>query len=117
MARAAGLRYVQLAPEIDLSSDEPSHAYGEAVVPISGATASDTAIMRGAPIRYAFSIPVRAANPDLGLRFAVFLLSEPGKAALSGEYLTTLSRAEAEGADLPDVIAALTDTSAQRVRR
>lgn len=109
MARASGVRHVQLPASIDLSSAEHQDAYAQAAVRVIGSTATDTVVMRGAPIRYALSIPLRAAHSALGERFAVYLLSPDGKRVLESQFLATLSAPDAIGAGVPATVkAALT---------
>jgi molybdate/tungstate transport system substrate-binding protein len=101
MARASGVRHVRLPAAIDLGSTEMGQTYAEAKVRVIGASARDTVTMNGAPIRYAFSIPVNAAHQELAAQFAGFLLSPEGQRALQGEYLTTLPVPESVGTGLP----------------
>jgi hypothetical protein len=57
--------------------------------------------MRGAPIRYAFSIPDSASHPGLAVRFAAFLLSGEGRRVLESEFLRPLPTAEPVGTGIP----------------
>ena len=66
MARASGVRYVQLPASVDLSNADERATYAAASVRVIGASARDTVTMQGAPIRYAFSIPLKATHPALG---------------------------------------------------
>ena len=104
MARASGVRHVRLPDAIDLSNADLRDIYRLASVRVVGASAGDTVTMLGAPIRYAFSIPVKAAHGELAERFATFLLSEDGKRALQGEFLATLARPDAVGAGVPATV-------------
>jgi molybdate/tungstate transport system substrate-binding protein len=106
MARASGVRYVRLPESVDLSSVAMRDDYAQAVVRVIGASARDTVVMRGAPIRYAFSIPVQAEHAALAERFASFLLSDEGRRALEGEFLPTLPDADAVGTGVPDAVRA-----------
>ena len=101
MARASGVQYVRLPAAIDLGSTAMGPTYAQAEVRVIGATARDTVTMKGAPIRYAFSIPVNAAHQELAVQFAGFLLSAEGRRALQAEYLSTLPTPESVGTDLP----------------
>ena len=103
MARASGVRYVRLPAAIDLSNADLRDSYAVASVRVIGSSAQDTVVMRGAPIRYAFSIPLQAGHRALAERFAAFLLSEGGK-ALEGEFLTTLSNPDAVGTGVPALV-------------
>ena len=101
MARASGVRHVRLPDAIDLSNADLRDTYALASVRVVGASVRDTVTMLGAPIRYAFSIPVKAAHGALAERFASFLLSEDGKRALQGQFLATLARPDAVGEGVP----------------
>jgi molybdate/tungstate transport system substrate-binding protein len=101
MARASGVRHVRLPDAIDLSNADLRETYAQVSVRIIGASVRDTVTMLGAPIRYAFSIPVKAAHGTLAERFATFLLSEDGRRALQGQFLATLARPDAVGDGVP----------------
>jgi molybdate/tungstate transport system substrate-binding protein len=101
MARAAGLPYVTLPSAIDLSTTADSASYARALVRVQGATPGETIELRGAPIRYAFSIPIDAPHPALAARFAAFLAGADGRRALEGAYLPTLPAIELVGTDVP----------------
>jgi molybdate/tungstate transport system substrate-binding protein len=103
MARASGVRHVRLPAAIDLSSIDDSATYATASVRVIAASARDTISMRGAPIRYAFSIPVKANHPALGERFATFLLTD-GRKVLEGAFLSTLPDPDAVGTSVPEAI-------------
>jgi len=103
MARASGVRHVRLPAAIDLGSVDMAASYALASVRVIGASARDTVTMQGAPIRYAFSIPLNAVHPALAERFAAFLLSE-GRRALEGEFLTTLPNPDAVGSGVPEPV-------------
>jgi molybdate/tungstate transport system substrate-binding protein len=105
MARANNLPYLQLPGAIDLSSEADSALYREAIVRVRGSTPGDTLVMRGAPIRYAFSVPSRAPHPELATRFAAFLVSDAGRRALESAFLPTLPLPEVAGTRVPDAIA------------
>ena len=104
MARASGVRHVRLPDAIDLSSTEQRDTYAQVSVRVIGASVRDTVTMRGAPIRYAFSIPVKAAHGALAERFSAFLLSDDGKRALEGQFLGTLAHPDAVGDGVPATV-------------
>ncbi len=101
MARASSLPYLQLPKAVDLSSESDSASYREAVVRVRGSTPDDTLVLRGAPIRYAFSVPGRAPHPELAKRFAAFLVSDAGRRALESAFLPTLEPPEVVGTGVP----------------
>jgi molybdate/tungstate transport system substrate-binding protein len=107
MARAAGVRHLRLPALIDLGSADMRETYRLASVRVLGASAGDTVTMLGAPIRYAFSIPLQAKNPVLAERFAAFLLSADGRRVLQGEHLAALPEPDAVGTGVPRSVGSL----------
>jgi molybdate/tungstate transport system substrate-binding protein len=104
MARASGVRHITLPETIDLSSAENRDAYAQATVRVIGSSVADTVTMRGAPIRYAFSIPLNASHAALAERFAAFLLSADGRRVLGREFLSTLDAPDAVGTGVPPMV-------------
>jgi molybdate/tungstate transport system substrate-binding protein len=84
VAQAAGLSYVALPHEIDLSDAKDSAFYAEASVRV------DTVLVRGEPIVYGLSIPAHAPHPGPANAFVRFLLSADGRAILRREHLDAL---------------------------
>jgi molybdate/tungstate transport system substrate-binding protein len=84
IAKTAGLRYVVLPPEIDLSDPERSDWYGQAAVRLPGASRAgkDSVEFRGEPIVYALTIPNAASHPKLAQAFVRFLFTPEGQAIL-----------------------------------
>lgn len=97
MARAIGLRYVNLPLEVDLSSSEHAAQYATASVTVRGATSGERVTFTGAPIEYGFAVPRAAPHRELGIRFARFLLSAEGREILRREGLDALEQPSAEG--------------------
>lgn len=100
LARAHGLRYVKLPPEIDLSAPALRDWYAQAVVTLPGTASTASLTLRGAPIVFALTIPARAPNPALAQAFLRFLLSPDGQATLKGSGFTPLATPEWVG-DVP----------------
>ncbi len=100
IARATGLRYVTLPPEVDLSSSDSAIAvgYATASVRVRGARVGDSVIFRGAPIVYAFGVPRGAPHPALAKRLAEFLLSDDGRRILRAEGLDAIESPVRRGA-------------------
>ncbi|HTL05023.1 MAG TPA: extracellular solute-binding protein [Gemmatimonadales bacterium] len=84
LARTAGLHWVQLPPEIDLSDPGRSADYAAARVRLPGPrlAAADSLEFRGEPILYALTIPKAAAHPTTARAFVRFVLSGAGQAIL-----------------------------------
>ncbi|MBM3906552.1 MAG: substrate-binding domain-containing protein [Gemmatimonadetes bacterium] len=82
LAKAHGLRYVTLPPEINLS--DPAHAerYRSAEVSLPSPRGMPPLRLRGAPILFALTVPSNAAQGDLAFEFVRFLLSPSGRDAL-----------------------------------
>lgn len=97
MARAAGLRYVTLPAEVDLSDPALADVYATASVRVRGASVGDTIEFRGQPIVYAFAVPISAPHRQLGERFAAFLLSSDGRAILRRAGLDALEEPGTRG--------------------
>ena len=116
IAQSAGLPYLTLPHEIDLGTPDDSLYYASAVVRVRGRTPRDTIEFHGQPIVYAFSVPRTAPHPELAARFAAFLVSAEGKAALRGAQLDALERPIVFGEGAPPgvvVRAAVTSASAR----
>lgn len=101
MARATGLRYVTLPPEVDLSDVSRAADYALASVTVRGARAGELVTFRGQPIAYAFAVPDSAPHRALAHRFAAFLVSAEGRALLRAEGLDALDEPVARGAHQP----------------
>lgn len=101
IAMTAGLRWLALPPEIDLSDPARAAGYAGAAVRIRGASPSDSLEMTGAPILYAATVPTQAAHPALGLAFVNFILSSAGRRILTRNGLTPVDPARAVGASAP----------------
>ncbi len=104
VAQAAGLRYVDLPPEVDLSDPARAELYASASVriPRSGARNTqdptrDSVVIRGAPILYALAIPRQAANPAGARAFVEWLFGEAGRAVLARNGFTLLDRPILQG--------------------
>jgi molybdate/tungstate transport system substrate-binding protein len=94
IAKTAGLRYVQLPREIDLSDPALAGWYAQASVRVSlkQGTGSDSAEFRGEPIVYAVTIPVKAPHPETAAAFVRFLFSSDGQAILRANGFQVLDR-------------------------
>jgi len=86
VARAAGLRFVTLPPEINLGDPARAAAYVAAVVRVPGASRGDTLVLRGAPIVFGVAMPRHAAHERAARGFITFLLSARGTAILRAAY-------------------------------
>ena len=92
MAEAAGLRYLRLPPQIDLSDPNEAARYAEVSVKVAGATRRDSVIFRGEPIVYGIAVPVGAPHRALGERFVAWLTSPEGIRVLRAAKLDALEQ-------------------------
>ncbi len=85
LAQTAGLRWVNLPPEVDLSDPARAAWYGQARVRLPGPrlAAADSVEFRGEPIVYAVTVPTRAAHLEAARDFVRFILSPAGRAILT----------------------------------
>jgi molybdate/tungstate transport system substrate-binding protein len=74
VAEQHGFNYVELPPEIDLSSIEYADNYSTVQVEMVNGE-----IVTGSPIVYGVTIPKNAENPELATEFVKLLLDEPGQ--------------------------------------
>lgn len=85
LARTAGLRWVDLPKEIDLSDPSLAEWYAQARIRLPGQRlgARDSVEFRGEPIVYALTIPTGAPHPQAARAFAAFVLSREGQDILA----------------------------------
>lgn len=101
VARAAGLRLLELPARVNLGVPADSVFYTLASVRVRGASARDTIELRGEPIVFALGIPTRAPHPAVAERFVAWLLSEAGEQTLRAFHLHLLDPPELVGTDAP----------------
>jgi molybdate/tungstate transport system substrate-binding protein len=94
LARTAGLRWVDLPPEVDLSDPARAEWYARAVVRLPGAklASADSLEFRGEPIVYAMTIPSGASHPGAARAFVRFVLSPMGQGILATTGFRLLPR-------------------------
>ncbi|HEX8850066.1 MAG TPA: extracellular solute-binding protein [Gemmatimonadaceae bacterium] len=90
-ARAAKLRYVTLGPDVDLSDENRAAIYGDVAVRIPGKAPGSEIEVRGAPIRYALSVPGAAAHFQGGMRLVNYLISDDGRRVLRAAGLDAIA--------------------------
>lgn len=103
VAEQHGLKFIELPPEIDLSSVEHKDSYLKASIRLSDGT-----VRVGEPIVYGVAIPKNAPNREGAVRFLSFLLknSSPIFKRLGQPFLCTLS-VVGEERRLPSVLRSL----------
>lgn len=98
------LKFVKLPDDIDLGNPADSTTYARVSTRVLGKRQGDTVTMRGAPILFAFTIPVRAENPSLAERFVAYLISRDGRRVLRSQHLDVLDHLTASGSGAPAVV-------------
>jgi molybdate/tungstate transport system substrate-binding protein len=94
IARTAGLPYVTLPPEIDLSDPQRAEWYGQASIRLPGHSrvGKDSVEFQGEPIVYALTIPAAAPHPQTAAAFVRFVFSPEGQAILRANGFTLLDK-------------------------
>jgi molybdate/tungstate transport system substrate-binding protein len=103
IAKTAGLRYVQLPREVDLSDPALADWYRQARVRLPGKqrAGTDSVEFRGEPIVYALTIPTEAPHPRTAAAFVRFLFSPEGQAILRANGFSLLDRPLLSGPGKP----------------
>ena len=103
IARSAGLRYVDLPPEIDLSDPKLAEWYAGASVRLPGTHRGgrDSVEFRGEPIVYALTIPRAAPHPRTAQAFVRFVFSPEGQAILERNGFLVLDKPVRGGPEPP----------------
>jgi molybdate/tungstate transport system substrate-binding protein len=101
LAHTAGLRWVDLPREIDLSDPSLTEWYGQARIRLPGQRlgARDSVEFRGEPIVYALTIPATAPHPQVARAFAAFVLSRDGQDILARAGFKLLAQPVFVGVD------------------
>jgi molybdate/tungstate transport system substrate-binding protein len=97
VAQTAGLKYVDLPPEVDLGDPARARLYGSASVRVPGGAGRDSVTILGAPILYALSIPREAANAAGARGFVEWLFGPAGRDVLTRNGFTLLDRPQLQG--------------------
>ena len=103
IAKTAGLRYVVLPPEIDLSDPKLTDWYAQAAVRLPGVSRAgkDSVEFRGEPIVYALTIPKAAPHPQLAQAFVRFVFAPEGQAILKSNGFALLEKPVLAGPGKP----------------
>jgi molybdate/tungstate transport system substrate-binding protein len=101
IARTAGLRYLDLPDEIDLSNPSLAAWYAKASVRLPGVGGKDSLEFPGEPIVYALTVPTRAPHPQAAAEFVRFVLSPEGKVIIRENGFTLLERPLVSGPGKP----------------
>ncbi len=69
-----GLNFIKLPDSINLSNPDLGDFYSTATVKISGKTPGSELLMQGQAMIYGFTLPENSLHPDLGRKFAEFIV-------------------------------------------
>jgi molybdate/tungstate transport system substrate-binding protein len=98
VARQHGLEYVLLPGSVDLGDPSRRDLYGTVEVKLDFQRfASVRPVFRGDVIRYAFTIPANAPDPELAAELAAFLVGEEGRRILLADHQPVLTPPELDG--------------------
>lgn len=103
LAKAHGLRWVELPPEINLESPDLAAWYQLVEVTVPGSAATRPLRLRGAPIAFALTIPRAAPHPRLAEQFVARLLSPAGRTLMEQSGFTMLAKPFVVGSGAPPV--------------
>jgi molybdate/tungstate transport system substrate-binding protein len=105
VAEQHGFEYVELPPEIDLSSLEYADNYSQVQVEMVNGE-----VVTGSPIVYGVTIPTNTENPELATEFVKLLLDETGQQIFIENGQPPIVPAIAEGKDsMPEELQALVE--------
>lgn len=93
-ARAAGLKWIELPPSMNLGSDSLAATYDRAKIRIAGSARGDSIEVHGAPIRYALAVPREAPHRARANRLSAFLIFSGGLDAMAAAGLDTVKPRE-----------------------
>lgn len=82
LAKAHGLQWVELPPEVNLEDPALASWYAGVELEIGAAAGRPGLRLQGRPILFGLTIPASAARPDLGRHFIDALTSSRGRAVL-----------------------------------
>ncbi len=100
-----GFNYVELPPEIDMSSLEYADNYSKVQVEMANGE-----VVTGSPIVYGVTIPTNAENPELAIEFVKLLLDETGQQIFIENGQPPIVPAISEGKDkMPEELQSLVE--------
>ncbi len=101
LARAHGLQWLELPPEISLEDPALEEWYAQVQVELPGSSAGPALRLIGRPILFALTIPRHAPHPELAARFVQHLLSPAGRTRIEQTGFHFLPSARVVGSNAP----------------
>ena len=101
LARAHGLRWLELPPEINLEDPTRATWYAQAQITLPGSAQTPALTLHGAPIVFALTIPRAARSPNLAESFIRRLLSPEGRRVMTQSGFAMLITPQVVGPGAP----------------
>jgi len=102
IAKQHKLNFVDLPPEIDLSSEEFKEYYARAEVRVTGNKPGEFLTIKGKPIVYGVTIPKNFPRQEIAIAWIDFLLSPEGRAIMEASGQPPITPATNDKSKLPD---------------
>lgn len=104
-----GLEMVALPDEVNLGAESLAQLYQQVVVTVHFQRfASVKPEFQGEPIGYGLTVPLTAANPELGYRFISFLLGPEGRRIMEANYQPVLDPLQCDSPEkMPEMLGEL----------
>jgi len=102
IAKQHKLNFVDLPPEIDLSSEEFKDYYARAEVRVAGDKPGEFLTIKGKPIVYGITIPKNFPRQEIAIAWIDFLLSPEGRAIMEANGQPPITPATNDKSKLPD---------------
>jgi len=96
------LNFVDLPPQIDLSSEQFQDYYAKAEVKITGEKPGEFLTIKGKPIVYGVTIPKNFPRQEIAIAWIDFLLSPQGRAIMEASGQPPITPATNDKSKLPD---------------
>jgi len=96
------LNFVDLPPQIDLSSEEFKDYYARAEVKVKGKKPGEFLTIKGKPIVYGVTIPKNFPRQEIAIAWIDFLLSPEGRAIMEANGQPPITPATNDKSKLPD---------------
>jgi molybdate/tungstate transport system substrate-binding protein len=96
------LNFIDLPPQIDLSSDEFKDYYAKAEVKVAGKKPGEFLTIKGKPIVYGVTIPKNFPRQEIAIAWVDFLLSPQGQAIMEASGQPPITPATNDKSKLPD---------------
>ena len=96
------LNFVDLPPQIDLSSEQFQDYYAKAEVKITGEKPGEFLTIKGEPVVYGVTIPKNFPRQEIAVAWIDFLLSPQGRAIMEASGQPPITPATNDKSKLPD---------------